>query len=199
MITKTGNRSLIFVWNESRSPERIASALVLVIILSYSFPGGITALTKGASNDSQSQHDPYLSGLTHLKANSLPFQSISRRSATRLPGRWYILTSPDGDFTLSFPWKPTTEEPAQGPTTLIRSFGLVTSNGIRFSINFHDIGGDPLAPESNEWGRNMEQLASEADRKDGLRVVQTHRVQKNIVETELWQTVPENGANINYL
>lgn len=70
-------------------------------------------------------------------------------------------------------------------TTLIRSYGLITRNGMRFSINFHNIGGDPLAPESNEWGRNMEQLASEADRKDGLRVVQTHRVQKNIVETEL--------------
>lgn len=45
----------------------------------------------------------------------------------------------------------------------------------------------------------MEQLASEADRKDGLRVVQTHRVERNIVETERWQTVPETGANINYL
>lgn len=61
------------------------------------------------------------------------------------------------------------------------------------------MGGDPVAPESNEWDRNVEQLASEADRKDGLRVVQTHRIQKNIVETELWQTVPETGANINYL
>ena len=61
------------------------------------------------------------------------------------------------------------------------------------------MGGDPVAPESNEWDRNVEQLASEADRKDGLRVVQTHRIEKNVVETELWQTVPETGANINYL
>jgi hypothetical protein len=93
----------------------------------------------------------------------------------------------------------TEEEAAQGPTTLIRSYGLVTRNGMRFSINFQDMGGDPLAPESNEWGRNTEQLVSEAARKDGLRVVQTHRIEKNIVETELWQTVPDTGANINYL
>jgi len=40
---------------------------------------------------------------------------------------------------------------------------------------------------------------SAADRAAGRRVVQIHRLAKNIVEAELWQTVAENGANINYL
>lgn len=187
MTTWTSTSPLVVVRKEPRSAQRIASALVLVIILSY-FSPGITASTTGPSRDGQS-----------LKANPLEFQNASNRSVTLAARRWYMFTSPDDDFRLAFPSKPLEEEATQGPTTLIRAFGLVTPNGMRFSINFQDIGGDPLALESNEWGRNLEQLTSEADRKDGLRVVQTHRVGKNIVETELWQKVPENGANINYL
>jgi hypothetical protein len=187
-MTRTSTRPLIVAWNLARFAQRIATALVLVIILSNSFPRATTAYTTKRSYDGQS-----------FKANSRDFQNDSTPSGTIAAGPWYMFSSPDGDFRLAFPSRPTAEEATQGPTTLIRTFGLVTANGMRFSINFHDMGGDPLAPESNEWGRNMEQMASEADRKDGLRVVQTQRVGKNIVETELWQAVPDTGAKINYL
>ena len=68
-----------------------------------------------------------------------------------------------------------------------------------FSVNLQDNGGDPLASHNNEWGSDSDQIMSAADRAAGRRVVQIHRLAKNIVEAELWQTVAENGANINYL
>jgi hypothetical protein len=114
-------------------------------------------------------------------------------------GRWYTYTGPDGDFTLTFPMKPSPGEVGQGPVTLIRTVDLTMNDGAHFSVNFQDIGGDSGASANNEWGSDLEELTSAADRQDGRRVVQTHRVAKNIVETEIWQTVPETGVTMNYL
>lgn len=54
-----------------------------------------------------------------------------------------------------------------------------------------------LAHDRSRKVRSGESLF--VDRKRGLREMQTHRLAKNIVETELWQTVSETGSNINYL
>lgn len=121
------------------------------------------------------------------------------KPSVAMPGHWYIFTSPDGDFRLAFPFKPKLEEVSEGPVTLIREFGATTNNGIRFSVNLQDMGGDPREPGNNEWGRELEEMSSAADRKQGIEVAQTHRLAKNIVETEVWQTVSANGAHINYL
>jgi hypothetical protein len=110
--------------------------------------------------------------------------------------KWFIFTGPDGDFRLEFPARPSPETPGQGAVTLIRGFSLTTVDGTSFRVNFQDNGGDPLASHNNEWGSDVDQIMSAADRAAGRRVVQIHRLAKNIVETELWQTVAENGANI---
>jgi len=85
-------------------------------------------------------------------------QASENKSPTRPklkanPGKWHIFTSPDGDFKLEFPGKQSEEPAIEGPVTLIRIFGVNTAYGIRFSINFQDIGGDPKAPDNNEWAR----------------------------------------------
>jgi len=122
-------------------------------------------------------------------------KSLSRS----IPESWYLFTSPDRDFTLRFPQEPKREPDAQGPTTMMRSYALNTEQGMRFSINFQDLGGDPRAAQNNEWASDVEQMTTQAARNRGERVVQIHRPAKNVIEMESWQTVPQTGANQNYL
>jgi hypothetical protein len=123
----------------------------------------------------------------------------ARSNASVTPNKWYLWTSPDGDFRLEFPGKPSTKEGIEAPLTIIRAFEVTTSNGMSFSVNFYDLGGDPQAPENNKWSRDAEAISSNADRDAGRRVVQIHRLDKNIIEAEIWQTVTETGTDINYL
>ena len=133
-----------------------------------------------------------------LVANCVSSQR-RKRTAKAPAALWYLFTSPDQEFTLRFPQKPNQEENAPGPITLIRSYEAVTKSGMRFGINFQDVGGDPRSRENNEWAKYLEQMSTDAARDRGERVVQIHRLAKNVVETELWQTVPATGDNINYL
>ncbi|OLE55620.1 MAG: hypothetical protein AUG51_02350 [Acidobacteria bacterium 13_1_20CM_3_53_8] len=126
-------------------------------------------------------------------------RQVRRRSAQAVADRWYMFTSPDRDFTLDFPREPKREQDGQGPVTLIRNYALNTRDGMRFSVNFQDIGGDPRSSQNNEFAPDHEELVAAAARKDGRRVVQIHRLAKNVVEMELWQTVGETKADINYL
>ena len=123
----------------------------------------------------------------------------SRAKVTPISGSWYIFTGPDRDFTLTFPQRPEREPDAQGIVTILRSYGVSTESGMRFSINFQDLGGDPRALHNNEWAAYLEQMSAEAARSRGERVVQVHRLAKNIVEMEFWRTVEGTGENINYL
>jgi hypothetical protein len=114
--------------------------------------------------------------------------------------RWFTFKGPDGDFTLSFPGRPGPgQQVDQGTITIVRAFGLTTVGGSHYSVNFNDIGGDPNARENNEWAKNTEELLAAADRKAGSRVVQIHRLEKNVIETELLESDPGTGAEINYL
>jgi len=131
-------------------------------------------------------------------------QASENKSPTRpklkaKPSTWYIFRSPDEDFTLAFPEKPALKQVAQGPVTILRSYEVTTNEGTTFSINFQDIGGDPGASESNKWYEGLEEILSAADRAQDIRVVQTHRLAKNIIESELWIPVTATGANINSL
>ncbi len=142
--------------------------------------------------------------LALIAGHPIPQVSNARGSATDdrnpIAGKWYTFTSPDGDFTLAFPRKPILQDVSQGPVTLIRTFTSTLENGMNFSVNFHDVGGDPQARENNEFRQDQEELLSAADREGGIRVVQTHRLAKNVIESEVWQTVPEPAdADINYL
>lgn len=120
-------------------------------------------------------------------------------SSRRRVDDWVTFRSPDGDFTLKFPAKPKLQEVAQGPATLIRSYAVTTQDGINFSINFHDIGGDPSSRENNEWNRELEEIMAAADRNQNVQIIQTHRLAKNDIEAEVLQAVAETGSKLNYL
>jgi len=136
---------------------------------------------------------------TFSTAQASENKSPTRPKLKAKPGTWYIFKSPDGDFTLAFPEKPALKQVVQGPVTVLRSYEVTTDEGTTFSINFQDIGGDPSASVSNEWNEGLEEILSAADRAQNVRVVQTHRLAKNIIESELWQPVTATGANINSL
>lgn len=170
--------------NRVRSLYRLRTRIVLVFLLF-----GVTCVPVQRSTFTASA--VLLDGAIHEVWMQVLDSSITKK--------WFIFTGPDGDFRLEFPAKPSPEAAGQGPVTLIRGFSLTTVDGMSFSVNLQDNGGDPLASHNNEWGSDLEQSMSAADRTDGRRVVQIHRLAKNIVEAEIWQTVAENGANINYL
>jgi hypothetical protein len=117
----------------------------------------------------------------------------------RAANQWYTFTSPDKDFTLGFPLKPQRELEEQGPVTLIRTYGLNTRDGMRFSVNFQDVGGDPRSRQSNEFAPDHEEVVASAARRDGRRMIQIHRLAKNIIEMEYQLTVEETNADINYM
>lgn len=127
-------------------------------------------------------------------------QKLKRSKRVKPPSTtWSLFTSPDHDFTMRFPRQPDREPDAEGPITLIRTYAVNTKDGMRFDVNFQDVGGDPRAPQNNEWASYLEQMMTDAARRRGQRVVQVHRLAKNIVEMEIWQTVKETGGNQNYL
>src|SRR6185312_964260 len=150
------------------------------------------------------------SGNTRSSSLSWPFlsrkgyppnaQKAGAKKSGARTGRWFIFKGPDGDFTLSFPGRPGREQQVdQGTITIVRAFGLTTLGGNHYSVNFNDIGGDPNARENNEWAKNTEELLAAEDRKAGSRVMQIHRLEKNVIETELLESDPSTGAQINYL
>jgi|SRR6185312_5540378 len=126
-------------------------------------------------------------------------QKRTKSNTRRISDKWYKFTGPDGDFTLTFPAKPTREPDGQGPITLMRSYGLNTQTAMRFSVVFQDLGGSPLARSNNEWAADQEQIVAAASRNNGERVVQIRRLSKNVIEWELRQVVPQTGVDINYL
>jgi hypothetical protein len=138
-----------------------------------------------------------------LVVGLFPYQVTSQRRKKSRPRSvaesWYLFASPDQDFTLRFPQEPKQESSEQGTLTMMRMYAANTEQGMRFSINFQDIGGDPLAAQNNEWASYLEQWTTQAARNRGERVVQIHRLAKNVIEMESWQTVPQTGANQNYL
>ncbi len=161
-------------------PTLFLSCLLIIFEIALACVGNCTTFTVSTAQASE---------------NKLP----TRPKLRAKPGKWYIFKGPDGDFTLAFPEKPALKQVVQGPVTVLRSYEVTTDEGTTFSINFQDIGGDPNASESNEWIGGLEEILSAADRAQNVRVVQTHRLAKNIIESELWIPVTATGANINSL
>lgn len=126
-------------------------------------------------------------------------RGVQNRKSYPPTDRWHTFKGPDGDFTLDFPFAPQRDPDAQGPVTLIRGYSLTTKDGMRFGINFQDIGGDPRSRGGNEYAPDYEEQTTDAAREQGRRVVQVHRLAKNIVEFEYRLTVEENRSEISYL
>ena len=123
--------------------------------------------------------------LSFLAINASVLDNVLAQKATKkksgaVINRWYVFVSPDREFTLSFPTKPRREPNGQGLITIIRSYALNTENGMRFSINMQDIGGNPDARLNNEWDPDQDPLVAAAARQNGERVVQIHRLSKEI-------------------
>ena len=168
--------------NEQRAEFYLCRILVLIFLLTLALAGSV----------------PYrlatiASGQTSATTSSKP------KAGKRQAQNWYVFKSPDSDFTLQFPRKPDVQDVSEGPVTQIRYYDVTTEDGTTFSINFHDIGGDPRAPENNQWNRDLEAIASAADRAQNRQIVQTHRIGKSIIEAEIWQTEIDSGVHLNYL
>jgi hypothetical protein len=142
--------------------------------------------------------------LAGLVLASLNGGAFAQRAGTRKHNiatvdRWYVFVSPDGDFTLSFPQKPTREPDGQGPTTPIKSYGLNTQNAMRFSINFQGAAKGPIWSLANEWNEGYEQELLAKDREENRRVVHTQRIGKHTFEAEIWDSGTDTGESINYI
>jgi hypothetical protein len=124
---------------------------------------------------------------------------VRKRSPTPVAQRWYTFKGSDGDFTLDFPRAPERLPDGQGPVTIIRSYALTTPDGSHFSVNFQDIGGNPQSRDDNEFPPDHEQVVAAGVREDGMRVVQTRRLAKNVVEAEYRVTSPVTGDELDYL
>jgi len=175
----------------------IRSSVHFLIALSLlgAMPSHLTETSSG--NNRSSALRPVFAS---LKSYSPTAQKARAKRSVPGTARWFTFKGPDGDFTLSFPGRPGPEQQAdQGAITIVRAFGLTTIGGNHYSVNFNDIGGNPSARENNEWAKNTEELLADADRKAGSRVVQIHRLEKNVIETELLESDPATGAQINYL
>jgi hypothetical protein len=113
---------------------------------------------------------------------------------------WYVFVSPDGDFTLSFPGKPSREADEPGPNSPVKTYGLYTENSMRFSVNFQNGFGDPNSRLANEWNDHYEQELLASHRRNRLNVVHTRRIEKNGFEVEIWDSRnSDSGESINYL
>lgn len=138
--------------------------------------------------------------LASLRSGAIAQQPRTRkRSAAASVDRWYVFVSPDGDFTLSFPQKPTREADGQGPTTSIKNYGLNTQNGMRFSINFQGAAKGPIGSVANEWNEDYEQGLLAKDREENRRVVHTQRRGKHTFEAEIWDSRTDTGESLNYI
>ena len=128
-------------------------------------------------------------------------RSPKRTVRSRKPrvDQWFIFKGPDGEFTLAFPEKPALKQVEEGPITIVRSYEVTSQDGLVFSVNFQDIGGDPNAPESNEWITDLEAKLAAADRAQNVQVIQTHRLAKNIIESELLLHSQINGTELHSL
>jgi hypothetical protein len=141
--------------------------------------------------------------LSFLVINALVCESVlaqrPAKTKQRVAGvdRWYVFVSPDGDFTLSFPQKPSQEPDEPGPATPVKTYALRIQNGTQFSINSQGSFGDPNSPLSNEWNDRYEQALLTKDRENNRRVVHTQRIGKNTFEAEIWDS--SAGERLNYV
>jgi hypothetical protein len=142
--------------------------------------------------------------LASLILASLCGAAFAQRARTRKHNittvdRWYVLVSPDGDFTLSFPQKPIREPDGQGPRSPIKTYGLYTDNEMRFSINFQRIDEGPNWSLAKEWNEAYEKQQLVSDRQNNRRVVHTQLIDKHTFEAEIWEAGTDTGESINYI
>lgn len=171
-----------------RSPVHKRRTIAAWLVLRYLISVWVVVTIAIYSNHSVSSQT--------IKSSRTRSKSQGTQATTK---KWFTFRGPDSEFTLLFPGKPRAEDSVPSPFSDIRGYRFTTPGGMTFALNLLDIGGDPNAAHNNRWNEELERLLSEADRKQGLRVVQMRRLAKNTTEFELWQEIPETNSHINYL
>src|SRR5918911_1265543 len=122
----------------------------------------------------------------------------ARAAAQQSPARWFSFTSPDEDFTLEFPVKPTRLPDVQTESAIVRHYGAETTD-IYFDLNFQDLVVPAGDPASNTFGPQYEIMRAQNVRRDGSRVVGYRRVAANISDMERWQATSQRDRYIHLL
>jgi len=125
-------------------------------------------------------------------------QNRKRAKQSHKVDRWYTMVGPNGDFTISFPEKPTREPDRDGSVTPIRIYGLYTNdpnNPMYYTINFQNL---PDPSLGNEWNDIYERGILTKDNEEKRHVVSKRRIGKNTFETEVWDSSSDNG-DLNYM
>ncbi len=123
-------------------------------------------------------------------------RKTTNHSRSKVDG-WYVLVSPDGDFTLSFPEKPNREPDVPGPASPIQTYSLYTDwpdNRMLFHINFQNVS-DP----NDTWNKDYEQHLLAKDRDEKRRVIRTRYIGTNGFEAEIWDSSSDTGDSLNYI
>jgi hypothetical protein len=110
----------------------------------------------------------------------------------------YPFTSPDEDFTLEFPVKPTRLPDVQTESALIRHYGAETT-GIYFDLNFQDLLVPADDPAYSTFGPRYEITRAQNVSRDGSRVIGYRRVAANISDMERWQATGQRDRYIHLL
>lgn len=134
-------------------------------------------------------------------------KAATRKSApqqrSRVPGqqasaRWYVFTSPDEDFTLEFPVKPTRLPDVQTESAVVRHYGTETAD-VYFDLNFQDVLVSADDPAYGTFGPQYEMTRAQNVSKDGSRVIGYRRVAQNISDMERWQATGQGDRYIHLL
>jgi hypothetical protein len=124
------------------------------------------------------------------EASARPRIDDSGQSArSLLAAPWFTFRSPDGDFTLDFPRKPERGKDVEGPISVVRNYDVYTDR-LDFHLNFQDMGGDPDAPDRNEFGPDEEEVLASSLHSKGSYIIRIQRVARNIDELEVSQLSP---------
>lgn len=107
-------------------------------------------------------------------------KQTTQNKAQRRPGKWYIFTSPDHDFTIEFPSKPAREEDAPGIVGVIRRYSSTTDT-YYFGIVYQDVG-----HSARDLTPTHEESTAALLEERGHKIISVRRLSKNTSQTELW-------------
>ncbi|HEX8708804.1 MAG TPA: hypothetical protein VF723_11220 [Pyrinomonadaceae bacterium] len=118
--------------------------------------------------------------------------------ASQAPAKWYTFTSPDEDFTLTFPVKPTRLPDVQTESAIVRHYGAETTD-IYFDLNFQDLLVPADDPAYSTFGPRYEITRAQNVSRDGSRVIGHRRVAANVSDMERWQAPGQRDRYIHLL
>lgn len=108
-----------------------------------------------------------------------------RRAAKDSPARWYEFTSPDKDFTVEFPARPTRESDIEAASGTMRNYTFDTASE-SFLLSFIDTDLDPSSRERNRLPLTFRQSQVDHARERGWTIVRAAMLRRNVYQEERW-------------